>query len=100
VRTTPLLQRRDDVEPIAVAEPHVDHRVERRRLLDLQQSVGHGLGSGHHEAARLERAGEPGQEGLVVLDDQQRPFSRNRSGGNGLGHGSHRHRFPHLNFNS
>ena len=39
-----LLQRRDDVEPVAVAEPHVDHRVERRRLLDLQQPVGHGLG--------------------------------------------------------
>ena len=34
------LERRDDVEAAAVAEPHVDDGIGRRRLLDLVEPVG------------------------------------------------------------
>ena len=47
------LERRDDIEAVAVAEPHVDHREGRRRLLDLAQSLGDRFGGRDGEAARF-----------------------------------------------
>ena len=48
-----LLQRGDDVEAVAVAEPHVDHREGGRDLLDLQQAVGDRFGGGHRRSRGL-----------------------------------------------
>ncbi len=75
-----LFHGRDDVEPVAVAEPHVDDRKGRRGLLDLQQPVGDRFGGGHRKAAALHGAREPLQERFVIFDDQKRTLVRNRSG--------------------
>ncbi len=44
------LERRDHVEPVAVAEPHVDHRERTAVPFDLQQPVRDGLCGGHRES--------------------------------------------------
>ena len=67
----PALERGYHVEPVAVAEPHVDDGESGRRFLDLQQAVGDRFGGRDGKAALFERLGEPLQERMVVFDDQQ-----------------------------
>ena len=64
------LQRGDDVEPVAVAEPHVDHGKGRRGALDLQQPVGDEFAVVTAKPRLFQRLGEPLQKRAVVLDDQ------------------------------
>ena len=63
---------RNDVESIAVGEPHVDHGEGRRLLRDRGETFGDRLHGGHDEAATFHRPRQTRQEGLVVIDDQQR----------------------------
>jgi hypothetical protein len=65
------LQRRDDVEAVAVAEAHVDHGEGGRLALDLLEALADRFGGRHRVAARLHRPRQPLQEGAVVVDDQQ-----------------------------
>jgi hypothetical protein len=67
----PALEGGDHVDPIAVAEPHVDHRKCRRCALDLAQAVRHRFRGRNVKAAAFQRLGEPLEEGAVILDDQQ-----------------------------
>ena len=67
-----LADGRDDVEAVAVAEPHVDHRIGRRIGARLGDRLLDALGRLDHEAAAFHGARQPGQERLVVIDDQQR----------------------------
>ncbi len=75
------LERRDHVEAVAVAEPHVDHGEGGRGGFELHQPLGDRFGGSDREAAALHRAGEPLQERLVVLDDQQRTVRWDRACG-------------------
>ena len=52
-------QRLDDIEPVAVAEPHVDHGEGRRRFVDMDDAVMHAVASSHVEAAGFHRARQP-----------------------------------------
>ena len=66
------LQRRDDLEAIAIGKTHVDHREGRRAALDARQPVRHRFGRGHGEATRFHGTRETLQERAIVIDDQQR----------------------------
>ena len=70
----PFLDGRDDVEPMAVAEPHIDDREGGGCRLDPHKALGNRLGRGYREAAALHRARKALQEGFVIVDNQQRAF--------------------------
>ena len=72
----PSLERGDHVESGAIGKPHIDDGEGRRALFHLLEPVGHGFRGRHHEAARLQGAGEPRHERLVVLHDQQGAVGR------------------------
>ena len=80
-----LLERGDDVDAVAVFEPHVHHGESRGTALERRKPVldrGRGL---DFEAARLHGARKPGEEGAVVVDDQERIVRE--QGGARLRHG-------------
>ena len=68
---TPRLQLRDHVETVAVLQAHVDDGEGGRLERDGGQPLGDGLCGHHGEAARLHGPAEAGEEGLVVVDDEQ-----------------------------
>ena len=68
---TPVLEALDHVEPVAVAEPHVDHGKGRRLVLDRGNAVSNAFGHANQVAAAFHGAGEAGREGPVVVDDQE-----------------------------
>src|SRR6185312_12460251 len=70
------LERGNHVKAIAVIEPHVDHGVGWRGLLDLQQALGDRIRGRNDEAALLQRLGQTLRKRLIVLDDQQRSLTR------------------------
>ena len=70
------LQLGDDVEAVAVPEPHVDHGEGRRAVVEEGQPVGDRFGGRDREAARLHRPRQALQERLVVVDDEQGPVVR------------------------
>ena len=74
------LQFGDDVEAVAVAEPHVDHGEGRRVLRDRGETLGDRFGAAHGKAPALHAAHQPREERLVVIDDQQRPVLSERGG--------------------
>ena len=70
-----LLQRGDDVEAVAVAEPQIDDREGRRGLADLRETVRDGVAGRDRKAAGLHGARQALQKRLVVLHDEQRAVS-------------------------
>ena len=59
---TALFHGGNNIQPVAVAKPHVDHRESRGRLVHLQQAFGDQLGRRDDEAPRFHRAREPLKE--------------------------------------
>ena len=53
----PALECGNHVEPVAVAEPHVDHGKGGCGFLHLQETIGDRLGCRHGKAALFERLG-------------------------------------------
>ncbi len=67
-----LLQRRDDIEAIAVAEPQIDHCEGGCGLADLGETVRDAVTRRHRKAARFHGARQALQKRLVVLHDEKR----------------------------
>src|SRR6202047_5445647 len=66
------LQFADHIEPVAVGKPHVDDREGGRAFADCRETFGDRVRGGHGEAARLHAAAKARQEGIIVVDDQER----------------------------
>ena len=75
-----LLQARNDVEAVAVAEAHVDHGIGRRLLLDRRDALGDAFGNPDLEAAGLHGAREAGRERAIVVDKKKRVLGESHHG--------------------
>ncbi len=80
-----ILERGNHIKTVAVIEPHVDHGISRRGLLDLQQPVGDRIRGRNDEAALLQRLRQTLRKRLIVLDDQQRSLTRDFNLGRRVG---------------
>ena len=65
------MQRLDHVEPRPVAEPQIDDGEIGRIAAHLRDPFRDRLGGANIEAARLHRPRQPGQERLVVIDQEK-----------------------------
>ena len=75
----------DDVEAIAVLQPHVDDGKGRRLLADQVEALGDRVRRAHLEAARLHGARQTQHESPVVVDQDQGTISGSSSGLNEIG---------------
>ena len=80
-----FLKRRNHVETVAVAEPHIDHRVSRRVVLHPRQTVRDAVRGRNLEAAAFHGAREALQKRLIVVDDQKLLVGSKAVGGS-VGH--------------
>ena len=71
-----LGELRDDVEAVAVLQPHVDDGEGRRLLPDQVEALGDRVGRAHLEAARLHGTRQPLEERPVVVDQDERAIFR------------------------
>ncbi len=67
-----LLQHSDDLKPAAVLKAHVHDSIGGRRLSDCGLARFEGLRGAYLIATGFHRFGEPGQERLVVIHNQER----------------------------
>jgi hypothetical protein len=74
-----LLYRRNNIEAVAFAEPHIDDRKCGGSFFNFEKTLADRFSGRHRKAPVLHGAGEALQERPIILDDQKRSLGRKRA---------------------